>query len=99
MIVLAIGSTIAAKVYHDGREQVAAVANELVKSEIQTHQKLFEARTARARTSRFSHQVGQRFETLGAISEAAKIGRNLGLTADRFDPLRDEAIASMAVPA
>ena len=97
-MILAIGSTIAAKVYHDGREQVAAVANELVKSEIQTREKLFEARTAQARASRFSHQVGQRFETLGAISEAAKIGRNLGLTADRFDPLRDEAIASMALP-
>ncbi|MGA9924558.1 MAG: tetratricopeptide repeat protein, partial [Isosphaeraceae bacterium] len=69
-----------------------------VKSEIQTREKLFEARTAQARASRFSHQVGQRFETLGAISEAAKIGRNLGLTADRFDPLRDEAIASMALP-
>ena len=97
-MILAIGSTIAAKVYYDGREQVAAVANELVKSEIQTREKLFEARTAQARASRFSHRVGQRFETLGAISEAAKIGRNLGLTADRFDPLRDEAIACMALP-
>ena len=74
------------------------MANDLVKSEIQTREKLFEARTAQARASRFSHRVGQRFETLGAISEAAKIGRNLGLTADRFDPLRDEAIACMALP-
>ncbi len=97
-IILAIGSTIAAKVYYDGREKVAAVANELAKSETQTREKLFEARTAQARASRFSHRVGQRFESLGAISEAVKIGRKLGLPADRFDRLRDEAIACMALP-
>ena len=74
------------------------MANELAKSEIQTREKLFEARTAQARASRFSHRVGQRFESLEALSEAAKIGRELGLPADRFDRLRDEAIACMALP-
>ncbi len=97
-IILAIGSTIAAKVYYDGREKVAAVANELAKSETQTREKLFEARTAQARASRFSHRVGQRFESLEALSAAAQIGRKLGLPADRFDRLRDEAIACMALP-
>jgi WD40 repeat protein/tetratricopeptide (TPR) repeat protein len=74
------------------------VAKKLAKSETQTREKLFEARTAQARASRFSHRVGQRFESLGALSEAVKIGRELRLPADRFDPLRAEAIACLALP-
>jgi eukaryotic-like serine/threonine-protein kinase len=88
---LAISSTIAAKVYHDGQERYAA-------SEVRGRERLFEALASQARASRFSRQVGQRFGSLEAISEAVKIGRELGMPAARFDRLRDEAIASLMLP-
>ena len=95
---LAIGSTIAAKVYHDGREQIAAVAKDWRKSEIAGAREAVRRQASQARASRFSRQVGQRFESLEALSEAAKIGRDLGLPAEQFDRLRDEAIACLMLP-
>jgi serine/threonine protein kinase/WD40 repeat protein len=88
---LAIGSAIAAKVYHDDREELAA-------SELEARRDLFDARTAQARASRYSRQVGQRFKSLEALREAVKIGQELGLPADRFDELRNEAIACLMLP-
>jgi hypothetical protein len=60
--------------------------------------RLFETQVERARAVRFSHRVGQRFDSLAALAEAAKIGRELKLPAARFDRLRDDAIACMALP-
>ncbi len=42
--------------------------------------------------------MGQRFESLDALARAAAIARELRLPADRLDPLRDEAIACLALP-
>jgi len=98
ILILAIGSTIAAKVYYDKSEQIAEQARKLGQSEIDGREKLFEAQVERARAGRFSHRVGQRFDSLDALAKAAKIGRGLGYTAKRLAPLRDEAIACMALP-
>ncbi len=92
---LAISSTIAAKIYYDGREEYAAIAKDLAKSELKGREDLFDAKLAQARASRYSRQPGQRFASLDAVSEAAKIGRALRYPAERFDQLRDEAIASL----
>ncbi len=92
---LAIGSTIAAKIFHDGREEYAAIAKDLAKSELKGREDLFDAKLAQARASRYSRQPGQRFASLSALSEAEKIGRALRYPAERFDQLRDEAIASL----
>jgi serine/threonine protein kinase/WD40 repeat protein len=96
--VLAIGSTIAAKVYYDDREQITAVAKQLQLSEIDSREKLFESLVAKARATRFSRRMGQRFESLKALHQAADIGRALKLPPTRFEPLRDEVIACMALP-
>ena len=42
--------------------------------------------------------MGQRFDSLDALAQAATIARELKLPAERLDPLRDEAIACMALP-
>ncbi len=104
-IALAIGSTIAAMVYHDKNEQLSGQARQLRLSEIDlrikdrdSRMRLFESQAERARAGRFSRRVGQRFDSLAALAEAAKIGRELKLPAARFDRLRDEAIACMALP-
>jgi eukaryotic-like serine/threonine-protein kinase len=52
----------------------------------------------RARIRRLARQPGQRFESLAALTEAAEIARELGLPHERLDPLRDEAIACLALP-
>src|SRR5262249_39219588 len=56
---------------------------------------LFAARLARARASRKS---GQRFESLQAVKEAMAIARELRMPAARFNDLRTEAIAALALP-
>ena len=48
--------------------------------------------------SRFSRQVGQRFESLDALDRAARIARELELPPERFDRIRDQAIACLALP-
>jgi WD40 repeat protein len=60
--------------------------------------RLLESEVERARAGRFSHRVGQRIDSLAALAEAAKIGRELKLPGERFERLRDEAIACMALP-
>ena len=52
--------------------------------------KLFAAYLAEARTSRYSRRPGQRFASLRSLEEAAKIRRT--------PEVRDEAIASLALP-
>ncbi len=60
--------------------------------------RLFESLTAQASARRHSRQVGQRFDSLDALAQAATIARELKLPAGRLDLLRDEAIACMALP-
>ncbi len=61
-------------------------------------EKLGTAYQAQARAGRFSRQMGQRFESLQALSQAAKIARELGMSETRMLELRNEAIACMALP-
>ena len=103
-LTLAIGSTIAARVYYDGREKITTTAltlertaEKLKQSERATSEKLFQAKLIQARASRTSRRIGQRFDGLNAITEAVKIGRDLGYSRDQFDSLRDEAIGCMAL--
>jgi serine/threonine protein kinase/WD40 repeat protein len=59
--------------------------------------RLFEARLAQARASRWSRQVGQRFESWKAVAEAATLARELKLQSERLMELRDEAVACLAL--
>ena len=103
--ILAIVSTVAAWTY---REQLDAIGNNLIKikaSEAEARgartaarEELFKALHDRARAGRLSRSAGQRFDSLDALKQAVKIGRELKLPPDRFDSLRDEAIACMALP-
>ncbi len=97
-IALAIGATSMAKFYYDREKDAAAYARQLKNSETKGRKDLFEARVAQARASRFSHQVGQRFDGLRALVDAARIGRDLNFGADRFEELREQAIATMMLP-
>jgi serine/threonine protein kinase/WD40 repeat protein/tetratricopeptide (TPR) repeat protein len=52
----------------------------------------------RAKAGRLSRQLGQRFASLKAIEDAVRIARELNLPMERFDELRNEAIACLALP-
>jgi eukaryotic-like serine/threonine-protein kinase len=64
----------------------------------QTQNNLLEALTEQASARRLSRQMGQRFESLRALERAAGIARELALPPEKFDRLRDQAIASLALP-
>ncbi len=61
-------------------------------------EQLWAADLAQARAWRSSRKPGQRFEALGAIRRASALGRELGFPPSRYQDLRDEAIAALALP-
>ena len=103
--ILAIGSTLAAWTFHDQRDQIGRNLIKITASETEARQSRSEAREqllgalhAQARASRHSRQMGQRFDSLDALAQAAAIARELKLPVGRLDSLRDEAIACLALP-
>jgi len=96
--VLAIGSTLAAWTFRDQRDQIGQHLGHIQGAETRGRERLFESLTAQASAKRHSRQVGQRFDSLDVLAQAATIARELKLPAWRLDPLRDEAIACMALP-
>src|SRR5262249_17499904 len=64
----------------------------------QSLQRLFEARLAQAKAGSLSRRVGQRLDSLDALTEATKIARQLTLTQDHLLLLRNAAIACLALP-
>src|SRR5262249_22927828 len=63
-------------------------------AEAKKTEQLWEAELARARARRFSHPVGQRFESCAALKRAAA----LGVFPERRREMRDETIACLALP-
>jgi eukaryotic-like serine/threonine-protein kinase len=96
--VLAVVSTIAAFIYRDRNFQAVRDNVRIQRAQGETREQLFKALQAQARAGRFSRQMGQRFDGLAALTKAAAIARELKLPRERLDPLRDEAIACMALP-
>jgi eukaryotic-like serine/threonine-protein kinase len=86
MFSLAVGAAIAAFTFRAQRDQIR-------QADRQTRENLLESLTAQARATRFSREEGQRFEGLLALERAARIARDLGLPPERFDRIRNEAIA------
>jgi eukaryotic-like serine/threonine-protein kinase len=98
VVLLTVGSTLAAWNYRNQVKKVE-VSEARARAEYEEGQKqLFQALYDRARAQRFSRQVGQRFQSLAAIEAAVRIGRKLNLPPEKFELLRDEAIACMALP-
>ena len=97
-ITIAIISTTAAAWLNKSNTEVKRQLRLVKTSERERSEQLWEATVAQARASRFTRQSGQRFDTLAAIDRAAKLGRQLDHPPERFNRLRNEAIASMALP-
>jgi eukaryotic-like serine/threonine-protein kinase len=103
--VLAIVSTLAAWTYREQRNEIGHNLTRITASEAgsrrartEAREELFKALLDRARAGRFSHRMGQRFDSLDALEQASRIGRELNLAPEKFESLRDEAIACLALP-
>ncbi len=103
--ILAVVSTFAAWTFHGQRDQIGQQHDQISRdyeriqlAEAATRKNLYVALSAQARATRSGRQVGQRFDSLRAVHQAALIACELKLTPDHFDRLRDEAIASLALP-
>lgn len=83
LVVIATGASVMAVRFKRDRDRVAHYASD-------AQEKLWGSYLAQARAGRWSRRPGQRFDSLRALTDAARIRT----TAD----LRDEAIACMALP-
>jgi eukaryotic-like serine/threonine-protein kinase len=90
-LILTVGAIIAALTFRAQRDQIRQAVR-------QTQENLLEALNEQARTMRFSRRVGQRFGSLGALERSLAIARALKLPPATFDRIRDQMIASLALP-
>ena len=68
-------------------------------AEREGRRKLFEAYLAEAKANRLSRHTGQRFGTLTAVAEAAKLARELDdVPEERWAELRQVAVTALAMP-
>jgi WD40 repeat protein len=67
-------------------------------AESRAGEELWQSLLARARAGRFSRRAGQRFASLDALAQAARMATDRRMPAERIDKLRNESIAAMALP-
>jgi WD40 repeat protein/tRNA A-37 threonylcarbamoyl transferase component Bud32 len=91
ILILVVGATMAAFTFRAQRDHIQG-------ADRKTREALFEALVTQAQAGRSSRRMGQRFESLDALDRAARIARELELPPDRFDRIRNEAIACFALP-
>ncbi|QEH36399.1 Serine/threonine-protein kinase PrkC [Aquisphaera giovannonii] len=80
------------------REHAVTLGRQATDAERERTRQLARSLADRARAGRTSRRPGQRFESLAAIREAAALGRQTGEPPAFFDDLRNQAVASMALP-
>jgi WD40 repeat protein len=105
LLLLAVVSTVAAIRLDAQRDRAERSRREAegnlqraVAAEEEKQEQLWQELVARAKAGRFSRRVGQRFDSLAALGRAARMARERQMPAERFDQLRHEAIACLALP-
>ncbi|HEV3385396.1 MAG TPA: WD40 repeat domain-containing serine/threonine-protein kinase [Gemmata sp.] len=81
-----------------GRRDANTNLERAQKAELTTEEKLFEAELAQARGNALSRRIGQRFNSLTVLEEAAQRARKLNLPPQKFLDLRNAAISALARP-
>jgi eukaryotic-like serine/threonine-protein kinase len=92
---------IVAIVYRNQAEALQAERGRSAEAVLDARRGAVDAYTSQARGGRFSHRPGQRFDSLEAVKQAARLLDGLPPgpdTASRREELRDLAIAAMALP-
>jgi serine/threonine protein kinase/WD40 repeat protein len=79
------------------KNESAALTKEVTANEVATRQ-LYRSLVEQARANRTSRRVGQRFRSLEVLAEATRMARDRALPPQDFLELRNEVIASLALP-
>jgi serine/threonine protein kinase/WD40 repeat protein len=105
LLVAVVALTVSAMLIKGERDEKTVALNEKVtalaqaeKANEEAQRRLYRSLVAQARAIRRRRGIGQRFDCLAKVAEAAAIGRDLGLGPDDFLELRNEAIACLALP-
>jgi serine/threonine protein kinase/WD40 repeat protein len=86
--------------YRFAETQKSKAQHQLVltkRTQAQSLRRLYDARLSQAQTGVVSRRVGQRFDSLNALAEATKLSRKLKLPTKNDLPLRNAAIAALAL--
>jgi serine/threonine protein kinase/WD40 repeat protein len=67
-------------------------------AEEEARKRLYHSLVDQAKARRLSQRMGQRFDTLATLREAARMARTMRLPEEEFLKLRNEAIACLAIP-
>src|SRR5262245_43211875 len=92
-----VGSLVSNALIKRERDQARDDRGRAEQSALLAKRRLYEAKVAETRASRWGRQVGQRFASLQALTEATQLARELKLGEDDRMDLRNEAIASLAL--
>jgi serine/threonine protein kinase/WD40 repeat protein/Tfp pilus assembly protein PilF len=79
------------------RERAVEAEGKAREAERDRGRQLVRAKLAQARAGRWSRQLGQRFDGLKALTEAAALARELQMDESVFGELRDEMVACLAL--
>jgi serine/threonine protein kinase len=91
VVIMAVSSTLGALLLRVDRDR----AN---RAERAAKEELWRSLRDQAKALQASHRAGQRFESLKVMQEAASLARGLRLPEERFQELRNTAIASLILP-
>jgi eukaryotic-like serine/threonine-protein kinase len=98
LVVIAAGGSVMSLLLNDALGRAQGDRNLARTAERKARLGQAEALVSQAHSSLHSGRMGQRFETLAALDRAATLGRELGQPPEWFDPLRNDAVAALALP-
>ena len=98
LLVIAIGGVTLSLRLSTALKQANEDRDTARRAEREVKEKLLLSLVSEAKASRYSHRVGQRFDTLEAIRKAVTLARELNQPPAMIDELRNLAIAALALP-
>lgn len=98
LITVAVGAMIAAIQLQSALTQANNNLARAETAEIDADVNRWRSHLLDARSSRLSRKPGQRIAALASLRQAYAIAHDRGMSADRFDDMRTEAIAALALP-
>jgi serine/threonine protein kinase/WD40 repeat protein len=96
--ILAVGSTVAAWMYREQRDQTRASLDRATEAERERKTELGRSYLVQARALRYSGQPGRRTKALATLEKSAQIAHAVKVPRHQMAELRDEVIAALALP-
>jgi tRNA A-37 threonylcarbamoyl transferase component Bud32/WD40 repeat protein len=98
LVAVAVGSGVAALRLGAALADANGNLNRALTAEVDADVNRWRGHLLDARASHLSRASGQRFAALASLRQAVTIARDRGMPPERFDEMRSEAIAALALP-